>query len=217
MKKLISIVTCSLLIGIGTQASAYYDSQSGLTFKEIDLADVGGLDTLIAVGEAGNAKTELNFINDILSPSYSQGSFDSLKIEFTEKNPEDNEILYTDFFYWVDDGIEGNANIWAFELLGEPETFTIKTGGKDQYLWMYANNDAANWGVIQEGSPLTLQLASLSITETMLPGDFTLNNGNITSISHLTPGTSVPEPEMMLLFGTGIIGIAGVAMRRKKK
>ena len=94
MKKLISIATCSLLIGIGSQASAYYDSQSELTFKEIDLLDVGLIDQLRDVGKAGNSQTELNFINDILSTSYTKGSIDSLKIEFAEKNPEEKYPIF---------------------------------------------------------------------------------------------------------------------------
>ena len=215
MKKLISIATCSLFIGIGSLASAYYDSQSGLIFDEINLSDVGSVDKLKYVGIAGNAETELKFINGSLYPSFTQAFLDSQKIEFKESNPGDNEVLYTEFFYWVNDN-DPNTNTWAFQLPDEPDNFWFKTGGKDKYLYIYDNIGATNLGVIQEVSLQTLQLASLSITETMPLASLTLNNGDITSISHMTPGTSVPEPEMMLLFGTGIVGLAGVAMRRKK-
>lgn len=41
--------------------------------------------------------------------------------------------------------------------------------------------------------------------------------GNLEITNFLATGNPVPEPATMLLFGTGLVGLAGISIRRKKK
>jgi len=109
-----------------------------------------------------------------------------------------------------DDGLGGEwfditdyAGYWAHALTTEPAYFLVKTGsidGNPNTHFLYENLTSLEWAVID--------LAGLGITDL----------SNIDKISHISEfgGTPVPEPATMLLFGTGLAGLAGSLLRRKK-
>ena len=92
------------------------------------------------------------------------------------------------------------TNFWAFSLQTDPAYFFIKTGAKpgDPDHFLFTNNDSLDWAVIA--------LSDLNIESVT----------NVGKISHVgeVGGTSVPEPGMLMLFGTGLLGL-GIFGRKK--
>ncbi|MCL2789128.1 MAG: PEP-CTERM sorting domain-containing protein [Desulfobulbus sp.] len=62
------------------------------------------------------------------------------------------------------------------------------------------------------GLLLTLQFADTSISDAIING---YDNGTYSGTGK--PGSPVPEPATMMLFGTGLLGLAGVARRKSSK
>jgi hypothetical protein len=116
----------------------------------------------------------------------------------------------THTFEFKDDSLDGEwfeisdlGGHYAHALTNAPDYFLIKTGniyGTDNEHFLYQNLASVDWAVID--------LVALGIGST-----------NIDKISHITgfDGTPVPEPTTMLLFGTGLAGLAGMVRRRKEK
>ncbi len=88
------------------------------------------------------------------------------------------------------DGNNDNDHFLTYEGKGDTVTWPGLPGV----------NDYAHWYVAAEGTPIN-----------GLSDDFT---DFIAQIESIQP---VPEPATMLLFGAGLIGLAGVSARRKKK
>ena len=150
--------------------------------------DVGSLDYFIGKTNLGNSgeASELDWVNSILN---TDTSF-SYKIEQGS-------------FDWKNTDISG---LWANSLNDSPDYFLIKTGGNINTHYLFENLYSKSYAVID-----------LSIFDA--PG----NSGSLTisGISHITAfggsptdGNQVPEPATMLLFGLGLLGLAGVSRKR---
>ena len=128
-------------------------------------------------------------------------------------------------------GLSYEANIFTtgrYAAVGNYSTIISGPGGK--YQWVGPSpNPAVSW--------LNLEAALLESEWTKVSGDWNALLGNVTELrivmayyTNYTPfeitgidnvtlngSSSVPEPITMLLLGTGIAGLAGVRLRRKKQ
>jgi len=90
------------------------------------------------------------------------------------------------------------AGTYAFKLSDNPGDFFIKIGtgslGSDVDHFMFTNNPDTGYAVVA--------LSDLNITNS--------THFDVGRISHVgeVGGTSVPEPSMLMLFGSGLLGLA---------
>lgn len=181
------------MFGTAGLAKAYYIS---------DWTNIGSLDSLIHETDQATINTfngdedgkVLAWVNSMLAPDTT----------FTYKNDPVFVSEFNPIFSNIGDTTPV-AGGYAFELTSiSPEYFLIKTGnvtgqsGDGNSYFLFDNEINMQWAVFTLGS-----MGFSSIT-------------NITGISHIEEyGGSVPEPATMLLFGTGLAGLAGLRLRKK--
>jgi len=185
---------------------------------------VGVEDTLLTAGILGNSgdETEANFFNTELSTTYSGD--DILKTDFSDKESDTNYV----YNYWI--LVDGENDIYAFDLKENGGYYLVKTGAfkvvdednknvtgvtlPDTFL--FQNNTSENYAVVSLSTILSYlndylldvpEFASYEVTE------FDLEK--ISHVSETGDPSVVPEPATMLLFGTGIAGLAGIARRKR--
>lgn len=82
----------------------------------------------------------------------------------------------------------------------------------------YENPDAWYSAAAYVDPIFTVLTPGATITEFLIPsGSNTLSGGELDPPGILQPSNPVPLPPTMLLFGTGLAGLAGTKLRRKKK
>jgi hypothetical protein len=152
--------------------------------------DLNDLDSLLGdciLADSGPT-AEAECFNTVLAENsidYTVTEDQLVQIEFSD------DPLAAEEIFEVDDGL----NTIAIEIDPDTEYFLIKTGnlgGTDINAYVFENNDSFDWAYIDLSDTLILEIAQ---------------------ISHLTQ--VVPVPAAAWLFGSALLGLVGVARRRK--
>lgn len=157
----------------------------------VTMSDVGGYDDLLySATDVGNsAHSEAAWVNSLLDTNWDNHYIDSRK---QEDMSTASEMIFGD-----------PDNDFGIELLHDPEHILVKTGGPTQHWWLFSNLDSPDWFAYQIG----------------FDGFNIKNSGRISHIVELGDyednSDPVPEPTTLLLFGMGLIGLAGVSRKNE--
>ena len=177
---------CSGVFGIGFENCQIIDLGSG---GQVQISPVIAKFDAGVVGAGGGAASDLNSQFSTITGnewSFGGGAGTSGSWTYTPDDPQDPGIRY-----------------WAAK-------------GGNQFNLMFIVPDA-QMATCSAGNELTL--ACLSLAQTVTGGTWTTANGS--NLSHLTfydtePPVMMPEPQVILLLGLGLIGLGGLAASRRK-
>ena len=190
--------------------------------------DVGDFDTLIAVSNLANQGEDYQagWIEDVLAID---NIFVTKEIEFDENIADTSRDQIVNIYDSSDDskiGIGYELSDISFDY------FLIKTGNDtNEYRdWLFANNGSDAWAVISSifeddeernfisGSGYSgVQIWNDLAYQGVSGADIVFDPTNIYKISHISVSTPVPEPATMMLFGLGLLGLAGVSRKKLVK
>jgi hypothetical protein len=159
------------------------------TVQALTLADVGSIDDLLFQTKLVNSgdKTEMKWVDSVL------GGTNELTDKYTVTGND-----------WS--AIDNMIGVFATELNYQPDYFLIKTGdnsGNNNTHFLFGNLASLDWAVID-------------LTVMGFNADNIMNISKISHIDEINGGNNVPEPATMFLFGTGLLGLAGLRRRNKK-
>ncbi|KAF0187563.1 MAG: hypothetical protein FD168_2487 [Desulfobulbaceae bacterium] len=173
----------------GLAIGLFFVGMTGVA-QSIPLTTVVGIDDLLYSTTLANSgeQTEVDWINLKLGTSYTIADYFQQSVAASE---------------WS--GVEGYNGVFAHALATPTDYFLVKIGnnsGSSYTHFLFDNLDSLYWAVIDLGE-MGFDLRNIS---------------NIGKVSHLGEfeANPVPEPATMLLFGTGLAGLAGRLLRRKK-
>lgn len=156
------------------------------------IIDVGAIDTFLDAEDLGNSgdTVELSWVNTFLMDKGLITTPYTTMVKVEYDNPSDVWKVTNE-----------SSKVYAAQFNSyQPEFFFIKTGNTstgDHFL--YQNVAELNWAVVD------LAQSGVEIK-------------NIGKFSHIGEvGTAVPEPSALLLLGFGLVGLAGVGVRKFRK